>query len=156
VAASVIVLDSGASGALSLAGNASMQFPGPIQVDSNSSSALSAGGNTTLSGTSIQIVGGYRASGGVIFRPAPVTRAAVLTDPFASLATPNPARLTNFGAVSIRGNSSATVTPGIYSRIQVSSNGVLSLEANPDGTPGFYIIEGGGFTVTGNASVSGS
>jgi uncharacterized repeat protein (TIGR01451 family) len=156
VAASIIVLDSGAGGALSLAGNASMQFPGPIQVDSNSSSALSAGGNSTLSGTSIQIVGGYRASGGVTFSPAPVTGAAFMTDPFASLATPNPAGLTNFGAVSISGNSSVTITPGIYSRIQVSGNGVLTLEANPDGTPGIYIIEGGGFTVTGNASVSGS
>jgi subtilase family serine protease len=43
-----------------------------------------------------------------------------------------------------------TINPGIYSQITVSLNGKLTM------TPGIYVIAGGGFTVTGNASVSGS
>jgi uncharacterized repeat protein (TIGR01451 family) len=155
VLASVIVLDPKASGALSLSGNASLQFPGPIQVDSNSSSALSANSSSSISGTSIQIVGGYRASGGVTISPAPVTGAAFIADPFAVLSTPNPAGLTNFGSVNVS-TGTVTINPGIYSRIQVSGSGVLTLEAGPNGAPGIYIIEGGGLTVTENGSVSGS
>ena len=45
---------------------------------------------------------------------------------------------------------SATIRPGIYSQISVSGNGTLTLGS------GVYIIEGGGFTVSGNANVTGS
>jgi ELWxxDGT repeat protein len=152
----VVVLNPTVSGALSLSGNANIQFPGPIDVDSNSSSALSASGNTSISGTSIQIVGGYHTSGNVTFHPAPVTGAAFVPDPLASLPTPSPTGLTNFGAVNIAGNNTATLNPGIYTQIQASGNASLTLNAGPGGTPGIYIIEGGGLTVTGNASVNGN
>ena len=47
------------------------------------------------------------------------------------------------------GNSTRTINPGIYSQITVSGNAKLTLNS------GTYIIEGGGLTVTGNASISG-
>jgi len=50
----------------------------------------------------------------------------------------------------LSGNFSQTIYPGLYSQIIVSGNAKLTLGA------GVYIIEGGGFTVSGNASVSGN
>ena len=43
--------------------------------------------------------------------------------PAASLAEPSTSGLTNYGSESLSGNSSATIKPGIYSRITVSGNG---------------------------------
>ena len=73
-----------------------------------------------------------------------------MPDPLASLAEPSTSGLTNYGSESLSGNSSATIKPGIYSQISVSGNGTLTLSS------GIYIIEGGGFSVSGNASVTGS
>ena len=58
--------------------------------------------------------------------------------------------LTNYGREILSGNSSATIQPGIYKQITVSGYAELTLSS------GIYIIEGGGFSVSGNASVSGS
>ena len=52
--------------------------------------------------------------------------------------------------MSISGNSQRTISPGIYSQISVSGNARLTM------TGGTYIIEGGGLTVSGNASISGT
>ena len=60
------------------------------------------------------------------------------------------AGLTNYGSESLSGNSSQTICPGIYSQIKVSGNASLTMN------PGIYIIEGGGLTVSGNASISGA
>ena len=58
--------------------------------------------------------------------------------------------MTNYGSFSLGGNSSKTIQPGIYSSISVSGNAKLTMAT------GIYIIEGGGFSVSGNASVTGS
>ena len=58
--------------------------------------------------------------------------------------------MTNYGSFSLSGNSSKTIQPGIYSQISVSGNAKLTMSS------GIYIIEGGGFSVSGNASVTGS
>ncbi len=58
--------------------------------------------------------------------------------------------MTSYGAENLSGNSSATIYPGIYSQISVSGNAKLTMNG------GTYIVEGGGFTVSGNASVTGS
>ncbi len=60
--------------------------------------------------------------------------------------------LPSYGAVSIAGNNSRTLQPGIYNSIQVSGNAKVTLSNS--GT-GIYIIEGGGLSVSGNASLSG-
>jgi len=147
---SVIVLDPSAGGALSLSGNASINLTGGVYVDSNSSTALSASGNAQVKASVIDVHGGVQKSGNASFSPAPVTGAAPVPDPLASLAPPSTSGLTNYGSESLSGNSSATIKPGIYTQISVSGNGTLTLSS------GIYIIEGGGFTVSGNASVSGS
>jgi hypothetical protein len=50
----------------------------------------------------------------------------------------------------LTGKSKRTIHPGVYSQIKVSGNAKLTM------TAGVYIIEGGGFTVSGKARVTGS
>ena len=75
---------------------------------------------------------------------------AAVANPLAALTGPSTAGLTNYGSASYSGNGSYNLKPGIYSQITISGNVAVTLNA------GTYIIEGGGFTVSGNASVSGT
>ena len=147
VGTSVFVLNSTASGSLSLSGNASIDVPGIVVVDSNSTTALSASGNAQVTASSIQVVGGFRKTGNAIFSPTPTTGIKPLADPLAGLAAPSGG--TSQGSVNLT-NGSKTINPGIYSQINVSGNANLTLN------PGVYVIAGGGFNVSGNARVSGS
>ena len=147
---SIIVLDPSAGGALSVSGYASINIPGVVYVDSGSSTALSGSGNAQVKAAVIDVHGKVQKSGNASFSPAPVTGAPILANPLASLALPSTSGLTNYVSESLSGNSSATIQPGIYKQITVSGNAKLTLSS------GIYIIEGGGFSVSVNASVSGS
>ncbi len=83
-------------------------------------------------------MGKVQKSGNASLSPTPITGAAAVADPLAGLASPSTSGLTNYGAESLSGNSTATIKPGIYSQITVSVNARLTL------TAGTYIIEGGG------------
>jgi hypothetical protein len=146
---SVIVLDPAAGGALSLSGNASVNIAGGVYVDSSSSSALAASGNAQVNASVIDVVGQIQKGGNARFSPAPVTGAAIVADPLASLALPGTFGRASYGPESLSGNSSATINPGAYTKIAVSGNAKLTLNS------GTYIIEGGGISVSENASVSG-
>jgi predicted outer membrane repeat protein len=128
-APSIFVLNPAANGALTLSGNASIVIPGAVVVDSSSKTALSVGGNAKLSAWATGVS---------------------VPDPLVGLASPSPTGLSNYGAFGLTGNTSQTITPGIYSQITVSGSARLTLN------PGIYIIEGGDLTVTGNASISGT
>jgi hypothetical protein len=147
---SILILNLTASGALSLSGNATINVIGTVVVDSNSTTALRASGNASVKGSVIDVVGNYQKSGNAAFSPAPVTGAAVVADPYANLAEPSASGVTDYGAVNVSGNSSATLSPGIYTQISVSGNASVTLNA------GVYILEGGGFAVSGNATVKGN
>jgi len=98
--------------------------------------------------TSIQVVGGVNVSGTAKLSPTPVTGAKSVPDPLAGLAVPpaGPART----AVNLGGSSVLTINPGVYSQISVSGNAKLTMN------PGIYEIAGGGFSVSGSGSVTGS
>jgi YD repeat-containing protein/VCBS repeat-containing protein len=147
---SVEVLNPTAAGALTLSGNASITIAGTVVVDSNSPTALTASGNAHIAAGSIQVVGGVRANGNVSFSPQPITGATPFSDPLLDLRAPSATGMPMQGAVSLSGNGRLTINPGIYSSIAVSGNAALTLN------PGVYVLAGGGFTVTGNASVSGA
>jgi Ca2+-binding RTX toxin-like protein len=147
---SIIVLDPTADQALGLSGNASITISGGVYVDSSSKIALSASGNAQIKASVIDVHGGAQKSGNATFSPSPITHAASLPDPLAGLAGPSTSGMINYGSYSLSGNSKATIKPGIYSQIAVSGNAALTLSA------GTYIILGGGFTTSGNASVAGS
>ncbi len=148
-APAVLVLNPTASGALTLSGNASVNIPGIVAVDSSSSTAISAGGNAQLTATTIDVLGGVKTSGSATVSPAATTGVS-FPDLLAGLAPPSTIGLTNYGSFSLAGSSSQTINPGIYSQIKVSGGASLTLN------PGTYIIEGGGLTVTGGASITGA
>jgi hypothetical protein len=150
VAPSILVLNPTASGSLTLSGNASMNIPGAIVVDSSSSTALAASGNAHVTASVIDVAGEAHASGNASLQPSPTTGFAPVLDPLAGLLSPSATGVTNFGSVSVSGHSQSVLSPGLYSQIAVSGSASLTLN------PGTYIIEGGGFTVTGNASATGS
>jgi sugar lactone lactonase YvrE len=150
VANSIYVLNRTASGALTISGNAAIKLPAgsDVFVDSSSSSAIQASGNATVSASGVLVVGGIAKSGKA--QAAATGTPAATGDPFATLPAPQTSGLTNYGSLSLSGNSTQTIKPGIYTQIAVSGNARLTMNA------GTYIIEGGGFTVSGNAGVTGS
>jgi hypothetical protein len=146
--ASVFVLNATASATLNLSGNASISVPGAIIVDSNATKALTASGNASVTASSIQMVGGVSVSGNAHLGPNPLTGITAVADPLAGL--PVPSGGTSYAAVSVSGNSTLTINPGLYPSISLSGNGKLTMR------PGIYVITGGGFSVSGNGTVSGS
>ncbi len=146
----ILILNPTACGALSLSGCATINVTGTVVVDSNSKTALTASGNASVKAGVIDVVGNYKKSGNATFNPAPVTGAAVVADPYANLPEPSTSGVTDHGAVNVSGHSSATLSPGIYTQITVSGNAMVTLDA------GVYILEGGGLTVSGNATVNGN
>jgi uncharacterized repeat protein (TIGR01451 family) len=146
---SLYVLNTTASGALTVSGNANINVPGAVQVDSDSKTALVASGNAQLTSSTIDVSGGYQKIGHASFSVTPTTGLSE-PDPLAGVAPPSTSGLANNGSVNLSGNSSLTINPGIYSQILVSGNAALTMN------PGIYVIEGGGMTVSGKASVSGT
>jgi hypothetical protein len=138
-------------GSVALSGNGTIDAgTAGIQINSNCSTALTGSGNSSINVTAATIndVGGYGLSGNASFSPTPITGAAPLPDPLASLSPPDGSGLSSYGAYSCSGGS-ATINPGIYTSISASSNCNVTMQ------PGTYIIKGGGISITGGASVSG-
>ncbi len=105
-----------------------------------------ASGNAKVTAAAVQVVGGVSKSGN-----ASVTKTGTpgtTGDPLAGLTAPTYSG-TPISEI-LSGYSTATINPGVYSQITVSGNASLTMNA------GVYIIEGGGFTVSGNASIKGS
>jgi parallel beta-helix repeat protein len=149
VTPSILVLNPTASGALSLSGSSSIAIPGNLVVDSSSPTALTETGHASVTAASIRVVGGVSLSGSATLTPTATTGVAAVADPLAGLTGPSTTGLTNYGAVSYT-NGAHTLSPGIYTSIKASGTASLTL------SPGVYLIEGGGVTVTGSASVSGT
>jgi hypothetical protein len=146
---SFYVLDHSAPGAVSVSGNGAINITGNLIVDSSSSTALSASGNAKVTAAGIQVVGSYQKSGNATLSPAPATGAQVVPDLLAGTPLPSiPSGLTNYGPKSVSGNSTANLSPGIYSQISLSGNAVVTM------APGTYVIQGGGFSASGNAAVT--
>jgi hypothetical protein len=142
---SIYVLDPTAAGAFSLSGDAFVNTTGNIVVDSKAANAISASGNSGIMAASVQVVGGVSTSGN-----AHVTKTGAPTstaDPLAGLVAPAVPSYAASPPVSLAGNSTKTISPGLYSQISLSGNAQLTLN------PGVYVIGAGGITVSGNASL---
>jgi hypothetical protein len=145
VSQSIYAVNTSASGALTVASNATVNVPGVLQVDSTSASALANKGSVTAS-SGIQVAGGVSGNGS--FTPAPATHVANLSDPLAGIAPPSVSG-PSLGAVKLTGGA-ATISPGIYTSISLTGTASLTM------LPGIYVIAGGGFSESGGAMVSGS
>ena len=145
---SIYVLNSSAGGSLALSGNATITIQGPVYVNSNSSTAATVSGNARIAASQVRIVGGAQVTGNSNISPTPVTGVPATPDPLALLAAPTGSPATN--ALACSGNSIMTVTAGSYTSINASGNCKLTF------SPGIYIVAGDGFSVSGNANVTGN
>jgi hypothetical protein len=149
LAESVFVLDPTASGALTVSGSAQLKVPGNLIVDSSSASALTTSGTASVTATKIQVTGNYKKASGTTISPAPVTGVTAVPDPLGGPAGPNPKGMPYFGVKNYT-SGTTTIPPGIYKSITVSNSAKVLLAS------GIYVIQGGGLTVSGNASIGTS
>lgn len=146
----VVLLSNNSSGALTMSGNAKINvLGGKLVVNSSSATGMILSQNAKIKAAEIDLVGGYSGSGitGTI-----KTGVQPVADPLADLPAPDPIDL----ALTTQSTSKKTISgtqtlqPGVYT-------GGLNIKDNANVTlaPGIYYIDGGGFSVTGNANVFG-
>lgn len=174
VAAGVMQLDSTARPGVNLVGNGSLKVNGTVLVNSNggglnqsgqpinngnSGNAVTTTGNGKIYASAFDTVGGVNnisqiANYDTSNSTSPLQTGVVAQpDPFQYLPAPttaNGAVATNYGAIKLAGTANVTLNPGVYTSISVSSN------VNVTMNPGIYVIAGGGLSMSGNATLSGS
>ena len=146
----LLLLDPSGKDALSVTGNGSVVVNGygAIIVDSSNSEAAIVAGNGVVSASDIDVTGSGRTTGHGSFS-IPVDHEAATPDP---LGLPLPtAPSPNFTAVNYSGSTPLTLSPGTYvGGIKITGNGSVTLLS------GIYYMKGGGFSVTGQGSITGS
>ena len=149
---SLVLLDPTGSGAITLSNSTTLTTTGNIQVNSSNSTAAIATNGASLTTPSVAIVGGYYVNSNGQFNVGSAqTSAPILKDPLASLAAPDPSTLASQPQSTINNTKGLTLQPGVYNsglHLAGGSSVVLS--------PGIYYMKGGGLTVDGSSSVTGS
>jgi hypothetical protein len=146
----LLLLDPTGSGSLMVTGNASVTVNGrgSVVVDSNSARAAVLTGHGMVTAADIDVTGGTQTAGQAGFS-APIDHEPAIADPLA-LALPSPPSPT-FAAVDYSSSTPLTLQPGTYiGGIKVSGQGSVRL------APGVYYLRGGGLSVSGKGSITGS
>ena len=153
-----LVLLNTASASLTASGNALVRLTGggAAEVLSSASTAVVASGNANIAANEIDIEGspgigthGNASVSALIESGLTPAGDPLLSDPFASLAAPT-VPSTSFAATNIGGTTTETLQPGVYQGgISITGSASVTL------TPGVYYLQGGGFSVSGNAYVTG-
>ncbi len=146
------------SASLSASGNAALRLTGggAAEILSSAAAAVVASGNAIVSANEADLEGtpgtathGNASVAGLIVDGLTPASDPLLSDPFASLAAPALPTLT-FAAANIAGNTVTTLQPGVYvGGISIAGNASVMLAS------GIYYLQGGGFSVSGNAQVTG-
>ncbi|HEX3314098.1 MAG TPA: pilus assembly protein TadG-related protein [Gemmataceae bacterium] len=121
---------------------------GAFNMNSTSAAAFSPGSGW-LTADSTEIVGGY--TGSVAYVTGPVdTGAQATSDPLALLQGPDTSMLATFPFQTYT-SGTTTLGPGIYrGGLKLSGTATVNLQ------PGTYVLDGGGLSVTGSASLVGN
>ncbi len=118
-----------------------------VQVNSNDNGALELGTSSYVNVRSIRVVGGVDKSASAFVSPAPVVRAAVMADPYRSLAPPVN---TNCGGPKLVSAGTTMLSPTF-----AFCNGLVIDGATVRLSAGTYVIKGE-FTMKNGASVTGT
>ncbi len=99
---------------ISVSGGGNVQASGgSIFVDSNDATAMKSSGGSTVSATSINVVGGV--AGGGTMSPTPTTNVTPIQDPLMALAAPPPPSAGAYTKIALgSGNFKYTFSPGSY------------------------------------------
>jgi Flp pilus assembly protein TadG len=139
-------LDPSGSGALTIAGNASLTSACGVYVDSSSSSAAIASGNAAISAPMLGVVGGTTINGGA---SVPVTTSIpAFGDPLAYLGVPSVGSCASYSGKTDNGNK--TENPGLF-----CGGLTIASSANVTLNPGLYVLNGGGLTIKGAVTGNG-
>ena len=145
----VLSLNRSASGAATAQGSTTVRLNGCSLYDNSSSdTALTVGGSATVQADFVGVVGGVGSSSGITATNGIRTHISPVQDPYADVPAPSYSgcNQTNFSA-----HNAITINPGVYcGGIGTNANAVLTLN------PGLYILDGGGLTVNGGATVNGN
>src|SRR5262245_36755721 len=147
----IYALDPTASPGLNVASSSDLLNAGcGIVVDSNAGNALNCGGGgASVTGTTITVTGSCN---GCASCSAPTTATNVPgePDPLATFPAPSFSNSCDFTNTQVNGVTT-TLGPGVYCNgIKVRPSG------NATFLPGTYVINGGGFTVNGHSTISGT
>ncbi len=136
-----------ANHALNTTGSAAVNAACGVVVDSSSSSAMNSSGSAGVTATSIAVTGG---TSGCCFSPTPQTGVPPEPDPLAARAAPTFSGC-DYVNTQING-ATRTLSPGTY------CNGITINNSSSNVTfmPGVYVLNGGGFVVTGGAAINGT
>jgi len=145
--ACIFSLDPSASGAVDVGGTASVNSACGLYIDSNSSSALTVHGGGAITASAVGVVGGSSIVGGG--SSPPTSGIASFGDPLAYIAAPSfaPSSCTSFSTQSLSGSYSPQTFCGGF---KVNAGNTVTF------SPGLYIVDGGGITINGGATVSGA
>ncbi|MGB9367005.1 MAG: TadE/TadG family type IV pilus assembly protein [Xanthobacteraceae bacterium] len=145
----VLALNPSASGAATAQGSTTVRLNGCSLYDnSKSDTALTVGGSATVQADFVGVAGGVASTSGITATNGIRTHISPVADPYADVPAPtySGCNQNNFTA-----KNTVTINPGVYcGGIGTNANAVLTL------SPGLYILDGGGLTVNGGATVNGN
>ncbi len=160
--ACVLALSTSASGAVTVTGSTEVQLSG-CSVVSNSTASdafLMRNGSAMMSTDCVYTVGGAVTTSGLTLSgcDAPVERVPPTADPFASVTEPDNMQIQQLPCRSLEYISNATYT---FDRLPSGQEAIrfcggLDIKGNVTLKSGLYILDGGDFTVTAGANLSGS
>ncbi|MCU1329483.1 MAG: hypothetical protein JWN34_4853 [Bryobacterales bacterium] len=143
-------LDPSMKSAFSVSGGSVVNASCGVFVNSSNSQALTVTGGARVNTSVAKVVGGYNISGGGVVSPSPVTGAAAIADPFAALPAPSFSGC-DHTSLSVGNGATVVLSPGVY------CNGITLIGGSRvTFQPGVYIIDGGGVTMGGGTTVTGS
>jgi len=146
----IFALDPSMPSAFSVSGGVTVQSACGAMVDSSSSTALVATGGSHLTAPSILVAGNYSINGGASVTPAPTPHVMAQSDPLAYIAAPTVGACTQTN-YSVGGGQVKTAYPGVYCNgISISNGATVTFSA------GTYILKGGGFSISGGSTISGT
>ncbi len=147
----ILLLDPTQLGALYSSGSGGVHVlaGGSLVIDSTNRHAAVDVGAGNISAGAIQVTGGLEDGGPGDFVGA-LSHPAGTSDPFTGLVAPTITTPVH-KAVKVSGNTSITLSPGTYKGgIHISGNATVTL------LPGVYDLEGGGLSVVGNGTLTGT
>jgi len=138
-----------AKSAFNVAGSANVSLNCGVVVNSVDIDALTQKGSAScVTAQSIKISGNY--SGNCV-NPAPLTQVPPVEDPLAALQPPDYGGCDFRRNIIVNGDETVTLRPGVYcGNIKAVSTGIVNLE------PGLYVLNGGGFNIGAQATVTGN
>ncbi len=154
IASCVVSLASSGSSVINLTGNGKVNLTN-CNLDGNSTdpASLSLNGNALVAAQGVNLAGGFSTTGNAsIVTPSLVTNGSRVTDPYASRVIPSYS-----GCDQKNYSATGGTLPSNASGITVYCGGLsFSSQMTETIPPGIYIIDGGNFTISGGASVTGT